>query len=71
MSDHKSGYAIRADLLCQSQGILADNLDRERESIHSHNENHPENKRTIPDRQVNAQDIITVAKQLYEFVNEK
>jgi hypothetical protein len=71
MSDNKSGFEIRADLLGQAQGILAENLDRERESIYSHNENHPENKKDIAVRVITPQDVIEVAKQLYEFVNQK
>ena len=71
MSDNKSGYAIRADLLGQAQGILTENLERERESIYSHNENHPESKKDIPAREISAPDVISVARQLYEFVNQK
>ena len=67
----KSGYSIRADLLGQAQGLLTENFERERDSIYSYNENHPENKKDITHRQIDAGDVVHVAKQLYEFVNQK
>jgi hypothetical protein len=71
MSESKSGFEIRADLLGQAQCILTDNVDRARESIYSHNEVHPESKKAVPVNEVSAQEIISVAKELYEFVNER
>ena len=48
MSNHtKSGFEIRADLLSQAQGILEGNIAREDNSVYSHNEVHPENKKVI------------------------
>ena len=43
----KSGFEIRADLLSQAQGILEGNIQREENSVYSHNEVHPENKKVI------------------------
>lgn len=67
----KSGYEIRADLLCQAQGMLEDNIRREAEAVYAHNDNHPENKKPLPVREIVAQDIIAVAKQLNEFVTSQ
>ena len=71
MSESKSGFEIRADLLSQAQCILNDNVNRIHESIHAHNELHPESKKSLSENPIYARDIIGVAKELYEFVNEK
>jgi hypothetical protein len=71
MSESKSGFEIRADLLSQAQGVLQDNASRQSDSIHFHNELHPESKKSLPENPIYARDIIGVAKELYEFVNEK
>ena len=67
----KSGFEIRADLLSQAQGILEGNIQRENESVYSHNDVHPENKKVIKAHSVTTSDVISVAKELYEFVNQK
>ena len=71
MTESKSGFEIRADLLSQAQGMLENNIFREETSIYSHNENHPSDKITVEAKQLKATDVITVAKELYEFVNQK
>ena len=71
MSDTKSGFEIRADLLNQAQGLLEGNLQREVDAVYMHNDNHPDNKKTLPVRPILAQDVIDVAKQLSEFENNK
>ena len=72
MSNHtKSGFEIRADLLSQAQGILEGNIQREENSVYSHNEVHPENKKVIKAHSITTSDVINVAKELYEFVNQK
>jgi hypothetical protein len=70
MSQSKSGFEIRADLLSQAQDLLTANIDREYQTIFEWNSNN-ENKKDLPLRTVNAEDVIAVAKQLNEFVNEK
>ena len=67
----KSGFEIRADLLSQAQGILEGNIQREDNSVYSHNEVHPENKKVIKAHSITTSDVINVAKELYEFVNQK
>jgi len=71
MSDKKSGYEIRADLLHQAQGILTDNYQREVEAIHTHNDAFPNDKRPLPLREITGEEIIMTARQLNEFVTEK
>ena len=71
MSNNKSGFEIRADLLNQAQGLLEGNYWREVDSINAHNENFPNDKKSLPLREIVGDDVITVARQLNEFVNEK
>ena len=71
MSNGKSGFEIRADLLSLAEGILINNIENERQTIYSWNDNHPESKKEMPLRTVSPQDIIDIAKQFNEFVNEK
>ena len=67
----KSGFEIRADLLSQAQAILEWNIQREENSVYSHNDVHPENKKVIKAHSITTSDVISVAKELYEFVNQK
>jgi len=71
MSDSKSGFEIRADLLNQAQGLLEGNLQREVDSVYAHNDNNPSNRMDLPVREISAGDVIAVAQQLNEFVNQK
>jgi hypothetical protein len=71
MSENKSGFEIRADLLGQAQGILEQNLHRKADAVHVHNDNYPNNKQPLPAEIITASDIINVAKELNEFVNQK
>ena len=78
MSDKKSGYEIRADLLSQAQGLLQDNRHAITDKYHNMVCRAQEQKDvpwpeypselSIP---VSAQDVINVAKQFNDFVNEK
>ena len=71
MSNGKSGYEIRADLLSMAQSILIENLQRKNDAVYTHNDNHPHDKKPLLTTSINAQDIIAVASELNEFVNEK
>ena len=71
MSQGKSGFEIRADLLNQAQGILMDIYHRQVDAIREHNENFPNDKKPLPTVSINAQDVIDTARQLNEFVTEK
>ena len=67
----KSGFEIRADLLNQAQGLLEGNYQREVDAIFAHNDNFPNDKKPLPLREIVGDDVITVARQLNEFVTEK
>jgi len=71
MSNSKTGFEIRADLLSQAQGILENNLERENNKVYLHNENFPNDKRNLGDQMITVDQVITTARQLNEFVNEK
>ena len=68
---NKSGFEIRADLLNQAQGILECNLQRKIQSIQEWNAYHQEDQKEVPSDQINADDVIKTARELYEFVNDK
>ena len=78
MSDNKSGYEIRADLLSQAQGLLQDNRHAITDRYHNMVCRAQEQKDVQwPDypaelqTPMTAQDVISVANELSEFVNSK
>jgi len=71
MSQPKSGFEIRADLLNQAQTIVEGNLYRENEKIDRHNEIFPNDKKPLGDQFIGVEDVIQTARALNEFVNEK
>ena len=71
MSDNKSGFEIRAELLNLAQGLLESNLQKEVDATFLFNDNHPESKKDLPARSIAPVDVIEVAKQFNEFVNQK
>tara|TARA_B100001109_G_C18494180_1_gene303868 strand:- start:150 stop:365 length:216 start_codon:yes stop_codon:yes gene_type:complete len=71
MSNGKSGFEIRAELLNQAQGLLEGNIFRANEAILTHNENYPNDKKCYGNQTVTTDEVIGVARQLNEFVNEK
>ena len=71
MSNGKSGFEIRADLLHQAQGLLEQNIQRKVDAIYMHNDNHPDDKKSLPTQSVSAADVIAVASEMNEFVNSK
>ena len=78
MSDNKSGFEIRADLLSQAQGLLQDNRLAITDRYHNMVCRAQEQK-DVPwpeypvelSTPVTAQDVINVAKQFNDFVNSK
>ena len=50
MSQGKSGFEIRADLLNQAQGLLEGNIYRTNEAIGIHNDNFPNDKKPLGDQ---------------------
>jgi hypothetical protein len=71
MSNGKSGFEIRADLLHQAQGLLEQNIQRKVDAIYMHNDNHPDDKKPLPSASISASDVIAIAGELNEFVNSK
>jgi hypothetical protein len=71
MAESKSGFEIRADLLNQAQGLLEGNYQREVDSVYCHNDSYPEDKKELPVREILVRDVVDVAKQFNEFVNQK
>ena len=67
----KSGFEIRADLLSQAQGLLEGNIYRNNDAVITHNDNFPNDRKPLGDQFVSTEDVISTARQLSEFVNEK
>lgn len=66
----QSGYAIRANLLGQAQGILSDNRDQ---VMNAHFQLPDDVRKTehCPVIEITSEQVIEEARKLYEFVNEK
>ena len=71
MSAGKSGYEIRADLLQQAESLLTGNIYRSNDAIVQHNDNFPNDKKSMSDQFVSTEDVISTARKLNDFVNEK
>jgi len=50
---------------------LVDNYQRKADAIFLHNEHNPQDLKYLPANSISASDVIEVAKELYEFVNQK
>jgi|TARA_R110000822_G_scaffold279724_1_gene401429 hypothetical protein len=71
MSAGKSGYEIRADLLQQAESLLTGNIYRSNDAIVQHNDNFPNDKKSMSDQFVSTEEVISTARLLNDFVNEK
>ena len=73
MSDSKSGFEIRADLLSQAQGLLEMNAQREVDAVHFAVDQAGDDATilSLPGVEITAEQIIDTARQLNSFVNEK
>lgn len=78
MSNQKSGFEIRAELLGQAQGILENNKHSIMDAYHTKVQRHLDAKDVpwpeLPEgytKTITAQEVIDVARQLNAFVNEK
>ena len=60
-----------SELLNQAQGLLEGNIYRNNEGIVEHNNNFPNDRKPYGDQFVSTEEVIAVARQLNEFVNEK
>jgi len=73
-NSNKSGFEIRADLLGQAQGILEGNLQRETEALLYNNDIAGKDMAICIDlskQVIDTANVITTAKELYDFVNDK
>ena len=70
MSDSKSGFEIRADLLSQAQGLLEMNAQREVDAHFFNTDNKLETSE-LPVVEITAGQVIETARQLNAFVTEK
>lgn len=71
MSSGKTGYEIRADLLSLAEGLLTGNIYRANDSIHSHNDVFPNDKKSLGNQEISVEEVISKARVLNDFVNEK
>ena len=71
MSTGKSGYEIRADLLQQAESLLTGNIYRSNDAVVQHNDNFPNDKKSMSDQFVSTEEVISTARMLNDFVNEK
>ena len=73
MSDNKSGFEIRADLLSQAQGLLEMNAQRKVDAVHFAVDQAGDDATilSLPVVEITAEQIIDTARQLNSFVNEK
>jgi len=67
----KSGYEIRADLLSLAEGILTGNIHRNNDAIFNHNDTFPNDKKSLDNQFVSVEEVISTARALGDFVNEK
>ena len=73
MSDSKSGFEIRADLLSQAQGLLEMNAQREVDAVYFAVDQAGDDASVIslPVVEITAEQVIDTARQLNSFINEK
>jgi hypothetical protein len=67
----KSGFEIRAELLSQAQSLLEGNLYRSNDAVVHHNDSFPNDKKPWGEQVVSTEDVISTARKLNEFVNER
>ena len=71
MSDNKSGFEIRADLLSQAQGLLEMNAQRQVDAHYFNVDNKVAENSELPVVEITTEQIIETARQFNSFVNEK
>ena len=70
MSDNKSGFEIRADLLNQAQGLLEMNIQRKVDAHYFNVDNKLESG-GLPVVEITAEDVIETARQFNTLVTER
>ncbi len=70
MSNTKSGFELRTDILGMAIEVLENNRDQSTNAFYSQSEEDRAGK-SAPVITISNAEIIATAKELYEFVNEK
>jgi hypothetical protein len=70
MSNSKSGFELRTDILGMAMGLLENNREQVTNSFHAMSDNDRQGK-TAPIIDISPEEVINTAKDLYAFVNEK
>ena len=70
MSENKSGYQLRTDLLGMATGIVVDRTNRLEQNEHFQAENDKDYQRRPVDPYT-SEDVIAEAEKLYAFVQKK
>ena len=70
MSNSKSGFELRTDILGMAMGMLENNRDQTMQSFYSKPEEDRKGE-SAPIIDISAEEVISTAKELYAFVNEK
>jgi len=70
MSENKSGYQLRADMLGMASGIVSDRVARQEQNEHFLADNDKKYQRK-PVAPYTAEEVITEAEKLYAFVQKK
>tara|TARA_B100001250_G_scaffold3733_1_gene3135 strand:- start:575 stop:799 length:225 start_codon:yes stop_codon:yes gene_type:complete len=74
MSENKSGYQLRADMLGMATGIVVDRTNRLEQNEHFLADNARENDKAYQRKEIapyTAEEIIAEAEKLYAFVQTK
>jgi hypothetical protein len=67
---NKSGFELRTDILGMAQGLLEGNREQQIGQFYSINEEDRRGQKA-PVIEITTDEVIKVARDLYEFVNEK
>jgi len=70
MSQGKSGFELRTDILGMAMGMLENNRDQTMQSFYSKPEEDRKGE-SAPIIDISTEEVISTAQDLYTFVNEK
>ena len=70
MSQGKSGFELRTDILGMAMGLLENNREQVTNSFYSIPEEERKGQR-IPVSAISTDEVVKTAQELYAFVNEK
>jgi len=70
MSQGKSGFELRTDILGMAQSILIENRDQQTNAFYSRSDEERAGQQA-PVIEISSEDVIAEARKLYAFVNEK